>query len=122
MCGLFSQQPLVEKRDQLIFVITKADEQTAMIANAIQPNVDAFRSALTARPGFSGVVRALRDQRHGVIVVPFSAGRVLATAPGKPDAFVFGHDAWPQRLWDELREAIQGRGFVAGAKALFGRG
>jgi hypothetical protein len=104
------------KRDRMIFVITKADEQTGMIGNSVQPNVTAFRRALMARPGFAAVESTLRRQRHGIKVVPFSAGRVVPSAPGSPDAFIFGDDAWPQRLWDELSGEIRGTGFFGSVK------
>ena len=115
----FFVNSLNPKRDQLIFVITKADEQTGMIANSVQPNVTAFRKALMSRPGFAAVESTLRRQGHGVVVVPFSAGKVVAAAPASPDAFIFGDDAWPQRLWDELSGAIRGTGLIASVKSLF---
>lgn len=107
------------KRDSYIFAVTKADEQVSLVQGAVVANRAAFRDALISRPGFDNVVKALKDARHRLVVVPFSAGQMVPTVNGQT-ALAVGDNAWPKMLWGEIRNAITGRGFWAELRRMFG--
>ena len=107
-------------KDDFIFVISKADMQRSKLKGAEKPNLSAFRRALLARDGFARVEEALRNANRNLIVIPYSAGTMHKSVPGKPDMLVYSNAAWPKALWNEIRSAINGASLGGAFKRWFG--
>ncbi len=96
--------------DDFIFVVSKADMQRDKLKSEVSANVSAFRKALMAREGFSRVAESLRRANRDLIVVPYSAGTISQSVPGKPDMLIYSKPPWPAALWREIRSSIGGTG------------
>jgi len=108
------------RKDDFIFIVTKADQQREKLIASNAPNKSAFRKTLLTRDGFGRVEAVIRRANRRLIVVPFSAGTIGKAQPGRPDTLTYGDDAWPEMLWNEIRGSIYGDGLLKSIKSLFG--